>query len=58
MIFRCRKKQKVASSIAGEMEEAWFSKEREGGVVISDTVRIPHPRLCEWIFFEVFLKKL
>ena len=47
-----------SSSIVGEMEEAWFSKEREGGVVISDTVRIPHPRLCEWIFFEVFLKKL
>ena len=33
-------------------------QKREGGVVISDTVRIPHPRLCEWIFFEVFLKKL
>ena len=51
------KNKKVASSIVGEMEEAWFQK-REGGVVISDTVRIPHPRLYEWIFFEVFLKKL
>ena len=52
-----RAENKAAPSTVGGWRGQGFQK-REGGVVISDILRIPHPDFGEWINFEEILKKL